>query len=191
MACSLPVLDWCVIRGFIYLRHVTASLTFRAATPDDAEPLARAVADGLEIYRSFAGDDWGPPPAEEEAGHVRALLADPDVWCRVAEAGGEIVGQVTVVPAAKAGRPVDDPALAHLSNIFVRADLWGTGLSRTLHAAALDAARERGFTSMRLFCAAGQARARRFYEREGWETVGEPWHEAALGLDMVEYRRAL
>jgi hypothetical protein len=32
---------------------------------------------------------------------------------------------------------------------------------------------------------------RSVYEREGWVTAGEPWHEAALGLDMVEYRRPL
>jgi GNAT superfamily N-acetyltransferase len=98
---------------------------------------------------------------------------------------------VTIQPAARVEHPVDDPALAHLRNLFVRGDLWGSGLARTLHTTALDAARERGFSAIPLFCAAGQARARRFYEREGWETVGTPWHEAALGLDMVEYRRAL
>jgi GNAT superfamily N-acetyltransferase len=113
------------------------------------------------------------------------------VFCLVAEDDAGLAGQVTLLPAARANRPVDEPGLAHLRNLFVRADLWGSGLARTLHAAALDAARERGFSAMRLFSAAGQARARRFYEREGWQCVGEPWHEAGLGLDVVEYRRAL
>jgi hypothetical protein len=38
---------------------------------------------------------------------------------------------------------------------------------------------------MRLFTPADQARARRFYEREGWTLRAEPYFEAALGLDLV------
>ena len=44
---------------------------------------------------------------------------------------------------------------------------------------------------MRLFTPAGQARARRFYEREGWVQAGAEFHEPALGLALVEYRYAL
>jgi predicted GNAT family N-acyltransferase len=43
---------------------------------------------------------------------------------------------------------------------------------------------------MRLFTPEGQARARRFYEREGWVQYGEPF-EAGLGIPLVEYRREL
>jgi GNAT superfamily N-acetyltransferase len=181
---SVPARRRAVIRGFIYLRDV---FTLRAAIAADADRLARAVSDGLEDYRSFAPVGWEPPAEEDPA----TLLARDDVVCVVAEHGAGLAGQVTVQPAAHAARPVADAGLAHFRNLFVRADLWGSGLARTLHEAALDAARGRGFSAMRLFCAAGQSRARRFYEREGWEVVGEPWHEAALGLDMVEYRRAL
>ena len=42
---------------------------------------------------------------------------------------------------------------------------------------------------MRLFTPAGHARARRFYEREGWEPRGEPTLEEPLGLELIEYRR--
>jgi GNAT superfamily N-acetyltransferase len=177
-----------VIRAFIYLRPV---YSLRLATVADADALGRAVPVGVEGYRAFAGADWTPPAAEAEADSVRALLADPDAVCFVAEDGAGLAGQVTVLPAARAGRPADDPGLAHLSNLFVREDLWGSGLARTLHDAALDAARQREYVAMRLFVAAGQARARRFYEREGWAAVAEPFHEERLGLDMVEYRRPL
>jgi GNAT superfamily N-acetyltransferase len=170
---------------------VSAPFSFRAATVADAERLGEAVSDGLAGYRSFAAAGWEPRPAAEETAHLRVLLADPDAFCLVAEDDAGLAGQVTVLPAARASRPVDEPRLAHLRNLFVRGDLWGSGLARTLHAAALDAARERGFSAMRLFSAAGQTRVRRFYEREAWQCVGEPWHEARLALDMVEYRRAL
>jgi hypothetical protein len=36
----------------------------------------------------------------------------------------------------------------------------------------------------------GQARARRFYEREGWQAAGELF-DNPLGLLLVEYRRGL
>jgi GNAT superfamily N-acetyltransferase len=188
MAASVPATRLGVIGGFIYLRPV---YSLRLANLADAEALGRAVPEGVQSYRDFAGEGWTPPSAEEEAEHARELLVDADAVCLVAEDAAGLAGQITVLPAARAGRPADDPGLAHLSNLFVREDLWGSGLARALHDAALHAARERGFTTMRLFVAAGQARARRFYEREGWAAAAEPFHEERLGLDMVEYRRPL
>ena len=110
------------------------------------------------------------------------------MWCLVAESDGELVGQITVLPAAAAPHPVDDPTLAHVSNLFVRRDFWGAGLARDLHRAAIDGALERGFKELRLFVAAGQARARRFYEREGWLAAGDEFDDPTPGLTMVEYR---
>ncbi len=39
--------------------------------------------------------------------------------------------------------------------------------------------------------AAGQARARRFYEREGWVPVSDPFDDPIPGLTMIEYRYTL
>ena len=90
-----------------------------------------------------------------------------------------------------AGLPAADPALAHLRNLFVDREHWGSGVAATLLDASAAEARERGFSTMRLFTPAGQARARRFYEREGWSAVGEEFDVPALGLPLVEYRYAL
>jgi GNAT superfamily N-acetyltransferase len=162
---------------------------FRRATVDDAEALAGGALEGVAEYPDFAPAGWSAPSFEAELEHVRPLLADERAWCLVAEAQGEIVGQITVLPAAAAPHPVQDPALAHLSNLFVRRDFWGGGLARDLHRAALAGAHERGFAEVRLFVAAGQARARRFYEREGWVAAGPPFDDPVPGLTMVEYRR--
>jgi GNAT superfamily N-acetyltransferase len=145
----------------------------------------------MEDYRSFAPPGWVPPRLSEEVEVLHRLLGDEEVWCLLAEAEGRLVGQITVLPAARAARPVEDPGLAHLRNLFVHRDLWGTGLARALHGAAVEAARERGYGAMRLFTAAGQERARRFYEREGWAPVGEGFHDAGPGLVLMEYRYAL
>jgi GNAT superfamily N-acetyltransferase len=164
---------------------------FRGATTADAERLGRAVVEGVEDYPAFAPPGWTPPSLADEAEHLRGLLGDEQVWCLLAEADGEVVGQVTVLPAARAARPVDDPALAHLRNLFVRRDFRGTGLASALDAAAVEVARERGFAELRLFTPAGHARARRFYEREGWVPAGEEFHDPAPGLVLMEYRYAL
>jgi GNAT superfamily N-acetyltransferase len=162
--------------------------TYRAATLADAEGLARLVIDGFEEYLSFAPDGWAPPPLADELARARELLPDADTWCMVAESAGELVAQITVIPAVRHGFASDDPALAHLRNLFVRRDFWGTGVATALHAAAVDAARDRGFAHMRLFTPAQQARARRFYEREGWAQAGDEYLEPAIGLVIVEYR---
>ena len=162
------------------------------ATAADAERLAAAVVEGTEDYREFAGPDWPGFTLEDEVAHARADLADPDTWCLVAvDHKGGHVGQVVIIPAVKSGRPADDPALAHLRNLFVRRDHWGTGVARRLHDSAVEEARRRGYTEIRLFAAAGQARARRFYEREGWVLAGEPAFDPRPGLVMAEYRRRL
>jgi GNAT superfamily N-acetyltransferase len=162
------------------------SIRFRRAT--DAERLALGVIEGVEDYPSFAPAGWTAPSLEAELSHLRQSLADEHVCCVVAECEGELLGQITVLPAARAPHPVDDASLAHISNLFVRRDHWGAGLARDLHRAALDAADERGFTELRLFVAAGQARARRFYEREGWVAASESFHDPIPGLTMIEYR---
>lgn len=164
------------------------SIRIRRATSADAEALALGVVEGVEDYPSFAPPGWVGPSFEYEVKYVAELLVDEDVCCLVAESDGEIVGQITVLPAAIAGRPVQDPMLGHVSNLFVRRDHWGDGLARELHRAALDAASERGFAELRLFVAAGQARARRFYEREGWSPASDPFDDPIPGLTMIEYR---
>jgi GNAT superfamily N-acetyltransferase len=164
---------------------------FRTATTSDAERLGRGVVEGFEGYRSFAPPGWAPPSLTTEVELLSRLLGDAEVWCLLAETEGELVGQVGSLPAARAIHPVDDPALAHLRNLFVRPDFWGTGLASTLHAAAIEAARERGFAEMRLFTPADHGRARRFYEREGWVAAGEEFHDPGPDLVLIEYRHAL
>ena len=162
---------------------------FRIATVEDAGELARGVIAGVADYPTFAGPDWAPPTVEHEVAYLHELLPRDDVWCLVAESDGRIAGQVTVLPAARAGRPTDEPGLAHLSNLHVAREHWGTGLATALHDRAVDHARQRGYHSLRLFVAAGQRRARRFYEREGWTPITGEFHEPDLNLVLVEYRR--
>ena len=165
--------------------------SLRPATPADAEALAASVSEAIAAYRDFAPAGWKPPQAATELALMRAALPRADVWCLLAEAAGELAGHVALRPAATAPFRSAEPGLAHLWQLFVKPRWEGSGLALALHDEALREAGARGFSAVRLFAAAGQARARRFYEREGWEARGEPYVLLGFGMEVVEYRRAI
>jgi diamine N-acetyltransferase len=165
--------------------------SLRPATPADAPQIADVMGEGFETYREFAPPGWEPPDARGELEGFREALADPEIWCLIAEADGEAAGHVAFMPARLHTHPSDEPGLAHVWQLFVRAPWWGSGLATELHGAAIAEAAARGFTELRLFTPAGQLRARRFYEREGWTAAGEPADAPEVGLPIVEYRRAI
>lgn len=163
----------------------------RRATTQDADELARLFADGIATYTAFAPPGWTGPSYEEEVTELQRLLPDERVWCFVAVEAGTAVGQVMILPTAISRVPADRPGLAHFRNLFVAESHWGTGLAVDLHRAAIQAARERGFTQMRLYTPGRHGRARRFYEREGWVAIGGELDDAELGIPLIEYRYAL
>ena len=80
------------------------AVALRRASSADAAALARNLVDAIADYGAFAPPGWSAPAVEAETDHLRAKLADPDVWCTVAETEAAVVGQVTVLPAA--ARPI-------------------------------------------------------------------------------------
>src|SRR4051794_8022446 len=165
----------------------SVGMTFRRATADDAETLLAIMADGVAGYREFA-PGWEPrmPPLEG----MRARIVLDGGYTLLAEDGGEVAGHVSFLPSADSGHPDPQSGLAHLWQMFVRPASWGSGVASELMARAVAAAREAGYTEMRLYTPALQRRARRFYEREGWELVRE-FDDERLGLDVAEYRVGL
>src|SRR4051794_5786150 len=155
--------------------------TLRPGTAADAEELSRTVGEGFAGYRAFAPPGWRPPLQVSDPGPIRERLIDPESWCLVGESGGEVAGHASFVPGKTSRWGAVEPGLAHLWQLFVREPYWGSGLAPALHAEAVAEASARGFTSFRLFTPAGQARARRFYEREGWASIGAPFFEGGIG----------
>jgi GNAT superfamily N-acetyltransferase len=165
--------------------------SLRPAVPGDAERIAAVLNEGFDGYRSFAPQGWEPPDPQTELKRLRGFLGGDEVWCLIAEGDGVIAGHVAFMPARVHPQPSYDDSMAHFWQLFVRERWWGTGLANTLHAEAVREAGVRGFTSMRLFTPAAHARARRFYEREGWTPAGEPFDDLDFGMPLVEYRRAI
>lgn len=154
--------------------------------------LAETMRLGFETYRSFAPAGWEPPNPSVERARIADRLPLPDAWCRIAQAGGETAGHVAILAAREqTGERLPIPGLAHLWMLFVREPWWGSGLAARLHGLAIDEAAERGYGSIQLYTPALQARARAFYERQGWTTDGVVTFEAMIGLDLVRYVRSL
>jgi GNAT superfamily N-acetyltransferase len=165
--------------------------SLRTAAPRDADRIVTVLTEGFEGYRTFAPPGWEPPDSKAELKRLRAFLGNEEVWCLVAEEGAVMAGHVAIMPTWVHPQPSGDDAMAHFWQLFVREAWWGSGLARALHAEAVREAGVRGFTSMRLFTPAGHARARRFYEREGWTSLGAPVDDMDFGMPLMEYRRAI
>jgi GNAT superfamily N-acetyltransferase len=149
------------------------------------------VAIGFHGFNAWAPEGWEPPDelTPDNVERLRRELADPRAFALMAMYEGDPVGHVLWMPARESREPGAAlvPGLVHLRHLFVLEPWWGTGIARELHARAVAAMRETGWELARLFTPAANARARRFYDREGW-VAGPPFFEPGLDLDLVEYR---
>lgn len=98
-------------------------------------------------------------------------LSDPEYAFRFAEDDGEGVGYVKLGPMKL---PVEEqrPAIL-LSQLYVRKEHHGTGIAHKLMDWAVAEARRRGKERLYLTVFIENRRARRFYERLGFEVVGK------------------
>jgi GNAT superfamily N-acetyltransferase len=164
---------------------VPREATYRRARPEDAPALQAVVRAGFDTYRDFAPAGWVAPDqtAEDVVSRARVELDLTGTFALVAEVDGAVAGHVTLV---RAREPSPDGSVPdqHLRHLFVLAPYWGTGIARTLHERMAEHVRG----TARLYTPALQARARRFYEREGWTLHHGPFEASGIGLQLVEYR---
>jgi GNAT superfamily N-acetyltransferase len=161
---------------------VATALTFHEATAADAPEMAETVGIGFNTYRAFAPPGWEPPPFAVEVAAIRSRMVGHDAWALLARDGEAPAGHIALLadPA---------PGTVYLWQLFIRPPHWGTGLADRLHEEFLEASRTRGYRRARLRTPVDQARSRRFYERNGWQTDGVASYEEKLALDLLVYTR--
>jgi len=137
--------------------------------------------------RRVEPDDWlvlrgvrlaalGEAPSAFGSSYAREVAFDESQWRHRIAAGStflawkddEPVGLVTGI--ADEAAPADE---RHVVSMWVRLDARGTAVSTALIQTVREWARAQGATSLTLWVAVGNERARRFYEGYGFRPAGE------------------
>jgi len=151
-------------------------VTFRAAAPQDAHLIA-------PVHRScwheaYAGlvpqrclDDLD---RQDRVAHWRARLERPDHVTTIAVHEEHVVGLATVGPG---------DVSEELRSLYVVRRVWGGGVGRRLLHEVL------GDRPASLWVFEGNDRARRFYERTGWEPTGERRRDEWTEVPELRLRR--
>ncbi len=147
-------------------------MTHRDGTFDDLPAVDRVFRQSFcdtfaHLYRpedlaAFLGQFTPEAWAEE--------FADPRYRFRVSEADGEVVGFVKLGPSAL---PIETTARAiELRQLYLLKAHHGSGIAAALTDWAIEEARRQGFEELYLTVYVDNYRARRFYDRYGFEEVG-------------------
>lgn len=131
----------------------------RDARPDEADELAAIQREAsLAAYSHIFPPELYPFPTEAVWDRWREALADPELEVLVADEG------------RAAGVVMSRPEW--LDGLYVRPEWWSRGLGRALHDEVLVRQRSAGSTICNLWVLEANDRARRFYERLGWQENG-------------------
>lgn len=149
-------------------------MLLRPARPDDAPAVARIRIAGWQTYAGIL--DRGYVTSEAFAADARRGAT---TWLGTLDEHGRNPEGVTMLVHEREGtvdgwvsfgsdRNDTTPTAGEVWGLYVDPGSWGSGTARHLLQAATDHLRDQGFSSLALWCLAGNARAQRFYEREGW-----------------------
>lgn len=112
----------------------------------------------------------------------------------VAESDGELLGSVTVMPAGHDFAEISRPGEWEFRFLAVSSARWGSGVGRTLVAAAEDRAKDAGAESMVLCVVDTNTRAQEFYTSLGYERLPErDWSpgDDGVSIRLLCFRRGL
>ncbi len=142
-------------------------------------------------YRSLLPDDYldqlRPEDRAEKYDFVSLVPRRPGTIVAVED--GAIVGFATTMPS----REPDLPRHGEVCALYVDPGLWGGGIGVALISAARAQLFELGFRSAVLWVLAGNVRAERFYQIDGWAPDGLHRIDSVWGVtvDEVRYQRRL
>jgi ribosomal protein S18 acetylase RimI-like enzyme len=111
-----------------------------------------------------------------------------EAWLTAGENASVAVADGRVLAFVWVGSSREAPDEGEVFAIYALPEAWGSSAGRQLMAVGLAALRERGFAEAILWVLADNPRARRFYEREGWQTDGGLKREEFLDVEVEEVR---
>jgi diamine N-acetyltransferase len=148
------------------------TITYRGATIADAATLDRIFDTSFRdtFAHLYRGEDLEAFLSGFGIADWEAELRDPAYAFRIGEVDGEPVGYVKLGPL-KLPVETDRPALL-LDQLYILKEHHGAGIAHSLIDWALEQARGRGAEELYLTVFIDNHRARRFYDRYGFEAVG-------------------
>jgi ribosomal protein S18 acetylase RimI-like enzyme len=162
----------------------------REARPEDAAAVAVVHVRSWQAgYRGLVPDAYlDRLRPEDRAPHYTFGDPDPSQPATVVAVDGRaILGFATTRPSP------DDPRSGELTALYVDPDHWDRGVGRALLEDARTRLTDHGFGQARLWVFAGNDRAERFYQRDGWTPDGRRREDEVWGVAVAEigYRRSL
>lgn len=148
------------------------TISYRDATPRDAATLDRIFDTSFcaTFAHLYSPEDLNAFLSSFGIADWEAQLSDPAFACRIAEADGNPAGYIKLGPLKL---PVDtNRAAILLDQLYVLKEHHGVGIADALMDWAIEEARQRGAEEMYLTVYVDNHRARRFYDRYGFEAVG-------------------
>jgi ribosomal protein S18 acetylase RimI-like enzyme len=148
-----------------------AAVTIREAAADDARAIAEVhVRSWRWAYRGHLPDETlDALDVDEQEARWRKLGSDPSITVLVAIDGNTIVGFASAGPNDDDAAP---PRSAVVYAVYLEEHAAGKGIGRALLERAVEAMRAAGSQRASLWVLESNARARGFYEREGWTWDG-------------------
>ena len=151
---------------------MSAPVSWRNAGPGDAPRVAELGRRSfVETFGTlYSPDDLAAFLTVHSEGNWRTELADPRFAVRLGEAGGEAVAYAKLGPQSL---PYEaEGTTIELKQFYVLAPFHGAGIATALMDWVFEEARARGAEEICLSVFIDNGRARRFYERYGFEYAG-------------------
>ena len=163
----------------------TPTCTTRMATPQDARALA--IVHSYAIRDTFSGTIADYVKARslsycEEAWERR--FANNERTTIALVRGEQIVGFASVAPLKE-----DDESAGLLDRIYIHPAAWGNGFGNALIQWCETTLKTQGYKTIKLWVFAVNERARRFYEKHGYEPDGHSKQD--YGATLLRYSKSL
>ena len=148
------------------------TVSYRAATREDAGALSEL---GAQTFTDTFGHLYQPDDLQiflqnHSTANWEKELGDPAFEVRVAERDGRLVGYVKLGPPHLPFEPRGEAA--ERRQLYVVEEMKGQGIAHELIHWAIDRSRDRGADFLYLSVFTENHRARKFYEKYGFEPEG-------------------